>query len=434
MYDAWQVTFYLSNLAGMASRPPVSEQLDKTLPYQQAIAKAQAAAQAHLNTLFSSGLATTLGDPPVQKQIGSDWTPIWGPATFILGPQFVDWQSGIATFTATNSAFVVQSQSQNRVVLAIAGTNPSSWFDWLAEDLVIVPGVTWNSALPAWGTGSKPAAPSSPDTPNITSGTFVGVKYVLELQDPKTQATLLSFLRGLKLATAQTLTVTGHSLGGALSPTLALALIDPQGPLTPLPRAQVLTYPTAGPTPGNVAFAQHFLEYLPASQGQHGWQVWNADVWNTYDLVPRAWGIDTLLVLPALYALSFEYDVADLTLLSGIVGAGAGVSELFAKGAGTVGRLDTTAIPGNFATSLLPSDCFAWQYQPQGGQIEYLTRPQAKARGIPQSDLKPISLLEQVAYQHIQAYADYIIPDAVRPPQAKLPLPAEVVRRIMASV
>ena len=434
MYDAWQVTFYLSGLAGMASIPPVSEQLDKSLPYQQAVAKAQAAAQAYLNNLFVANLSATLNDPAVEKQIGSDWTVAWGPATVVVGPTTVDWQKGIATFTATNSAYVVQSHSQNRLVLAIAGTNPSSWFDWIVEDLVIVPGVTWDSALQTWGKGGKPVAPTSPSTPNVTSGTFVGITHVLALLDAKTQITLQSFLSNLTLAAAQTLTVTGHSLGGALSPTLALALIDPQGPLTSLPRGQVLTYPTAGPTPGNTAFAERLLEYLPASSGLHGWQIWNADVWNTYDLVPRAWGIDTLLFLPALYALSFEYSVADLALLSGIVSSGAGVSELFASTAGTVGRLDTTAIPGNFATSLLPSDCFAWQYQPPGGPTEYLTKPQAKARGIPESALTPISLLEQVAYQHIQAYAQYIIPDAVTPPQAKAPLPAEVVRRMMAAV
>jgi len=431
MYDDWQVTFYLSGLASLASMPPVSEQLDKTLPRQQAIAKAQATAQAHLNNLFVTKLTDALGDPAVQKQIGSNWTVAWGPATFIVGPNTVDWQTGIATFTATNSAFVVQNPTN--LVLAIAGTNPSSWFDWLAEDLIIVPGVTWESALQSWGNAGKPAAPTSVTTPNITSGTYVGVKYVLELLDAK-HATLQSFLSNLKLAGNQTLTVTGHSLGGALSPTLALALVDPQAPLTSLPAAQVRTYPTAGPTPGNAAFAARYLEYFPVSKGESDWQIWNADVWNTYDLVPRAWGIDTLLFLPALYAGAFEYSAADLARLSGFVVAGAAVSELFANLAGTPGRLDTTTIPGNFAIAFAPWDCFAWQYQPPNGETEYLTKPQAKARGIPDSDLKPISLLEQVVFQHVQAYIQFITPDAVAPPQTKVPLPAEVVRRMIASL
>jgi hypothetical protein len=434
MYDAWQVTYYLSSLAGLASIPPISEQLDKSLPFQQAVAKAQAVAQAYLTGLFVKDLSDTLGDPAVQKQIGSDWTVAWGPSTVVVGPNTVNWQAGIATFTATNSAYVVHSQSQNRYVLAIAGTNPSSWFDWVAEDLFLIPGVTWESALQTWGASGKPAAPTSTTTPNLTSGTFVGITHVLALLDPNTSATLRSFLGGLSLGTTETLTVTGHSLGGALSPTLALALIDPQGPLSSLTQSQVRAYPTAGPTPGNMAFAERYLEYLPASAGQHGWQIWNADVWNTYDLVPRAWGIDTLLALPAFYALSFEYDVADLVRLTAVATAGAGVSELYASMAGTPGRLNTTPVPGNFVTSVWPSDCFAYQYQPAVGSVEYLTKPQAKAAGIPVSDLQPITLLEQVAYQHTIAYSRYIVPDMVAPPHAKVPSPKEVVRRMMAAI
>ncbi len=434
MYDAWQVTFYLSNLAGMASIPPITEELDKSLPFQQAIAKAQAAAQAYLTGLFVKNLSAALADPVVQKQIGNDWTLVWGPSTVVVAPNSVNWQAGVATFTATNSAYAVRSQTQNRSVLAIAGTNPSSWFDWIVEDLFLIPGVTWESALQTWGMSGKPATPTSTSTPNLTSGTFVGVTHVLGLQDPATQATLASFLGSVSLAANETLTVTGHSLGGALSPTLALALIDPLGPLSSLSGSQVLAYPTAGPTPGNTAFAERYLEYLPASIGQYGWQTWNADLWNTYDLVPRAWGVDTLLLLPALYALSFEYDVSDLGRLSAVTVGGAGISELFASTAGTPGRLDTTLVPGNFVTSLLPSDCFGYQYQPPSGPVEYLTKPQAKARGIPASELQPISLLEQVAYQHVQAYMTYIVPDVMPPQQARVPTPAEVVRRMAAAV
>jgi hypothetical protein len=431
MYDTWQVTFCLSNLAGLASIPPITEPLDKSLPPQQALAKAQATAQAYLTGLFVKSLSTTLADPALQKQIGSDWVVVWGPSTIVVAPDSVDWLAGTATFAATNSAYVVHSQSASRYVLAIAGTNPSSFYDWIVEDLFIVPGVTWESALQTWGKSGKPVVPTSTTTPNLTSGTFVGITNVLGLQDPKTQATLQSFLSTLSLGSNETLTVTGHSLGGALSPTMALALIDPQSPLSSLSQSQVRAYPTAGPTPGNVAFAERYLEYLPASIGTQGWQIWNADVWNTYDLVPRAWGVDTLLALPALYAMSFEYDVADLARLSAQTAAAAGVSELFAKTAGSPGQLTTTSVPGNFATSLLPSDCFAYLYQPLA---QLLTKPQAKAQGIPESELQPISLQDQIGFQHIQAYAQYITPGLVPPPQAKMLSPAHMVRRMAGTV
>jgi len=401
MYDAWQVTFYLSNLAS-TSVGTVNE---------------------------------PLADPASQEKIGKDWTVVWGPSTVVVGPDAVDPQAGSATFTAANSAYVVRSQSENRYVLAIAGTNPSSGYDWIVEDLFIVPGVTWASALQTWSRSGSPVVPTSTSTPSLTSGTFVGVTNVLGLQDPGTHATLQSFLGNLRLDANTTLTVTGHSLGGALSPTLALALIDPQAPLSSLAKSQVRAYPTAGPTPGNAAFAEHYFEYLPASIGTQNWQIWNADLWNNYDLVPRAWGTDTLLLLPGLYALSFEYNVSDLAQLSAQVIAGAGVGELFAQTAGAPGQLNTNSVPGNFVTSALPIDCFAYQYQPPGSPVvEYLTKPQAKARGIAESELKSITVDKQIGYQHIQAYLQYILPDWMPPPQVEALMPAQVVRRMAASV
>jgi hypothetical protein len=434
MYDAWQVTFYLSNLAS-TSVGPVSEPLDQGLPFLQALARAQAAAQAYLTGLFAKNVSTTLADPASQEKIGNDWTIVWGPATVVIGPDKIDQKGGSATFSATNSAYVVRSQRENRYVLAIAGTNPFSGYDWIVEDVFIAPGVTWESALQTWSKSGSPVVPTSTSTPNLTSGTFVGVTNVLGLQDPATQATLQSFLGSLRLDASTTLTVTGHSLGGALAPTLALALIDPQAPLSSLARSQVRAYPTAGPTPGNVAFAEHYFEYLPASVGTQNWQIWNADLWNNYDLVPRAWGTDSLILLPGLYALSLEYRVAELAQLSAQVIAGAGVSELFAQTGGVPGHLNTSSVPGNFVTSLLPIDCFAYQYQPPGSRVgEYLTKPQARVRGIAESDLQSITINQQIGYQHIQAYLQYILPDWAPPLRVAVLKPAQVVRRMAAAV
>ena len=164
MYDAWQVTFYLSNLAS-TSAGTINEPLDKTLSLQQALIKAQAAAQTHLTGLFAGNVATALADPAAREKIGNDWTLAWGPATVVVGPSTFDWQAGTATFTAANSAYVVRSQSQNRYVLAIAGTNPSSGFDWIVEDVFIAPGVTWESALQTWSKSGSPVVPTSTSTP-----------------------------------------------------------------------------------------------------------------------------------------------------------------------------------------------------------------------------------------------------------------------------
>jgi hypothetical protein len=113
--------------------------------------------------------------------------------------------------------------------------------------------------------------------------------------------TLLSYLQARADASTSTLIFTGHSLGGALSPTLALALKE-QG-LNLKDWKAVYVYPTAGPTAGNATFATYFSQTFPQSAtGSQPWQVWNADLANSLDIVPRAWNAQTLATIPNLYA------------------------------------------------------------------------------------------------------------------------------------
>jgi hypothetical protein len=95
-------------------------------------------------------------------------------------------------------------------------------------------------------------------------------------------------------------TVTGHSKGGALAPTLALWLADTQGDATgegivawdPERRATVHCVAFAGPTAGNAAFAAHSDEVI----GDRCHRIVNP-----LDVVPRAWETGTLATIPALY-------------------------------------------------------------------------------------------------------------------------------------
>jgi len=78
----------------------------------------------------------------------------------------------------------------------------------------------------------------------------------------------------------------GHSLGGALSGSLPILLLN--STLVPnLSAKNVFSYPTAGPSPGNANFAKLYASTLKMTGT--GYQSWNSDLWNSIDIVPQAW-------------------------------------------------------------------------------------------------------------------------------------------------
>jgi hypothetical protein len=62
----------------------------------------------------------------------------------------------------------------------------------------------------------------------------------------------------------------------------------------------VYCYPTAGATPGNAAFAGLCKATLPPTVG-NAYQVWNRDLWNSYDVVPHGWDAKMLEQIKTLY-------------------------------------------------------------------------------------------------------------------------------------
>jgi hypothetical protein len=115
--------------------------------------------------------------------------------------------------------------------------------------------------------------------------------------------TLVAFLQAAVAAADGArvrVTVTGHSKGGALAPTLALWLADTQGPAAndetvawdPHRQAAVRTVAFAGPTAGNAAFARHSDAVIGAACHR---------VVNPLDIVPHAWEPATLRSIPTLY-------------------------------------------------------------------------------------------------------------------------------------
>lgn len=394
-FDAWQTTFILSLLSNAASGKVLTS-----------------GTQADAVTTFTTDLTADV-KAGISTYLNSEWTLAWGPAVYV--------RATAAPYTVTNAAYVAFNQTANRYVLAIAATDPVSLFDWSGEDFDINPAVAFNDAVNTW-TGSEGTASNAG---HLTQGTVVGIGNVLAL-NPGDQ-TLLSYLQGVTLSAGQTFTVTGHSLGGALSPVMAVSLTQINSKT--FNGKNVLAYPTAGATPGDKSFAKFFSATLPpitgagASGTNTPWQVWNVDQWNQFDVVPSAWQMDTLNLIIQAYQTPVntatqqpEYGSTVLNTLTALsLYADTKIGVFFTATGQFPARLSPAfevllpdaatawvAWPGCLNGQATAQDSFVWDLngsEVAWGQIPSSQQAQATAT------LMPL----QALYQHVKFYSDFIL-------------------------
>lgn len=219
---------------------------------------------------FAQNVITATLDNGEVKQLVGEWKLVWGPAVYQVHDAVYD------STVADNSMYVAQSVNEPTCfVVAISGTNPISMYGWICEDLMINPPQSWRYST------------DCPSQAKISNGTQVGLDALLDMRSGG--KTLIEYLKG---QTVSVLTVTGHSLGGALSPALALALKNLQSQWDVTSTAKIAVMPTAGPTPGNKAWADYYDLQLGKTTDR---------LWNALDIVPHAWELDMLSELPTLY-------------------------------------------------------------------------------------------------------------------------------------
>lgn len=267
-----------------------------------------------LTAFAEACVSQVLQDPTVIGLIGS-WQIVWGPVV-VTAPK------GYLKDVAANTMFVVQQPGEDggtSYVIAIAGTNPDSMYGWFGEDFDVKNTLAWSTAIGGTFTGAAVNPASA--APYISGGTANGLNSLLNVMtDPLDSGTsLVQFLTNA-VASAPAgpieVIVTGHSLGGALSASLALWLADNQGANAALQwdpnyRAIVSALPSAGAPPGNTGFALHYDAVLGSRTNR---------VWNALDVIPHAWESDLLIQAPHLYFPYIAPNAAVLALVDIVLG------------------------------------------------------------------------------------------------------------------
>ena len=251
--------------------------------------------QRNLLLAFLPYLGTPLKGSSVEKETRKRVAEALGFLKGALGPWKLAWGPGIyqaaVGSVAANTMFVVENQDTGELFISIAGTNPFSAYAWIDEDMAISKTVRWQ-----YGDAPAEAALSM-----ATQNGLLALQGIVPHSGQGKNMSLQAFLerRFAREGDAVEITVSGHSLGGALSPAVGLWLLDTAKNWDIHSRASISVCAFAGPTPGNEEFATYISERLGDRLNR---------VANPYDAAVHAWNIGDIAKMKALYTPDIPRD------------------------------------------------------------------------------------------------------------------------------
>lgn len=191
----------------------------------------------------------------VTQVTGGEWECVWGPVALYSDVDVI-----------YSLMYVARQVDTNELAFVIRGTTADSLTSWLHEDFAIYNLVPWSNFY--W---------KAPPDAAISQGSANGFKDLLYMEDPDRGFQNWMYILGDN--PGANIYVTGHSLGGTLTPVLA-AYIQAMSDTYQF-NLNVQPYSFAGLTSGNPAFASYIDTLFPPSV------MWRYH--NSLDIAPFLW-------------------------------------------------------------------------------------------------------------------------------------------------
>ncbi len=215
--------------------------------------------------------------PPISANNKATWKVVWGPAVYTVpGAKYQD-----------NLMFVAQSLANpTQYAIAIRGTNGISELDFILEDFDFLQQMNW----PLGAATPRPAGAM------ISESTSIDMHILLAMQGTIASGAKQSLFTFLQTQTVQrgiSVCVTGHSLGGCLSGTMALYLKENIRVWNNNRQCIVSAVTFAGPTAGNAQFAAYTDSMFNGGPYPFGWDASLGSTFDAvrcnYDIVVQGW-------------------------------------------------------------------------------------------------------------------------------------------------
>ncbi|KAF8752302.1 Lipase (class 3) [Rhizoctonia solani] len=200
---------------------------------------------------------------PVAVNQVPGWKVVWGPVAWKHKPDDTKTGADHVSFVARHPNLVYSNgEEKETYVFAVAGS--VSEYNWVINNARVDSVVDLHKWLEK-GITTAPKRDLSPSLGNayISYGTAVGVYRLATAVPPKTSGSpgveLASYWAGFPESPNTRVIFAGHSLGAALTSTLALSLLESRA-FAKFPASNILVYPSAGPAVGNITFARLFAK------------------------------------------------------------------------------------------------------------------------------------------------------------------------------